>query len=58
MVDSGGGKPSKHGRSQEIGGPFDVKVWFAKLDKYLDEPFMPDGRQQPPNPAPRDLFRE
>jgi antitoxin VapB len=27
---------------------FDVKGWFAKLDEYLDEPFMPEGRQQPP----------
>ena len=28
---------------------FDVKGWFAKLDEYLDEPFMPEGRQQPPS---------
>jgi antitoxin VapB len=25
-----------------IEAPFDVKVWFAKLDEYLDEPFMPE----------------
>ena len=23
-----------------IEAPFDVKAWFAKLDEYLDEPFM------------------
>jgi antitoxin VapB len=30
---------------EPIGAPFDVKAWFAKLDEYLDEPFMPDRRQ-------------
>jgi antitoxin VapB len=29
--------------------PFDVKAWFAKLDEY-NEPFMPEGRNQPPMP--------
>ena len=38
--------------------PFDVKAWFAKLDEYLDEPFMPEGRQQPPMPPPRKFFDE
>jgi len=33
--------------------PFDVKAWFAKLDEYLDVPFMEEGRQQPPMPPPR-----
>jgi len=33
--------------------PVDVEAWFAKLDEYLDEPFMPDGRQQPAMPPPR-----
>ena len=42
---------------EPIAAPFDIKAWFAKLDEYLDEPFMPDGRQQPANP-PRDFFRE
>jgi hypothetical protein len=28
---------------------------LAKLDQYLDEPFMAEGRQQPPMP-PRKLF--
>jgi antitoxin VapB len=25
-----------------IEAPFDVKTWFAKLDEYLDVPFMPE----------------
>ena len=33
--------------------PVDVEACFAKLDEYLDEPFMPDGRQQPAMPPPR-----
>ena len=43
---------------EPIGAPFDVKAWFAKLDEYLDEPFMPEGRQQPANPSPRSFFDE
>ncbi|HEV3396108.1 MAG TPA: AbrB/MazE/SpoVT family DNA-binding domain-containing protein [Xanthobacteraceae bacterium] len=43
---------------EPIGAPFDVKAWFAKLDEYLDESFMPDGRQQSTNPAPRQFFSE
>jgi antitoxin VapB len=38
--------------------PFDVKAWFGKLDEYLDEPFMPEGRQQPPMPPSRNMFDE
>jgi antitoxin VapB len=30
---------------EPISRPLDVKAWFAKLDEYLDEPFMPDRRQ-------------
>lgn len=37
---------------------FDVAAWFATLDQYLDEPFMPDGRQQPTMPPPRIVFDE
>lgn len=37
---------------------FDVKAWNASLDKYRDEPFMPEGREQPPMPEPEDLFDE
>jgi antitoxin VapB len=29
-----------------------VKDWFAALDKYAHEPFMLEGRQQPPMPTP------
>ena len=38
---------------EPIEEPFDVKAWFSTLDEYLDEPFMRDGRQQPPLPPPR-----
>jgi len=38
--------------------PFDVKAWFAKLDEYLDEPFMPEGREQPPLPSSAQMFEE
>jgi hypothetical protein len=33
----------------------DVSAWFAALDRLALEPFMPDGRQQPPTPT-RDVF--
>jgi antitoxin VapB len=36
--------------------PFDVKAWFQKLDDYLDEPFMREGRQQPPMPPALKIF--
>jgi antitoxin VapB len=38
--------------------PFDVKAWFAKIDEYLDEPFMVHGRQQPALPPRRKFFDE
>jgi len=34
---------------------FDVEQWFAELDRFSDEPFMPEGRDQPPMPE-RDVF--
>jgi antitoxin VapB len=34
----------------------DVAPWFAKLDEYLEEPFMPEGRRQPLMPPPRKPF--
>jgi antitoxin VapB len=43
---------------EPVDAPFDVKAWFAKIDEYLDEPFMVDGRQQPPMPPGRELFNE
>ncbi len=36
----------------------DVKAWLVKLDEYRDEPFMPEGRQQPAMPVPDKLFDE
>ena len=43
---------------EPIDAPFDVEAWFAKIDEYLDEPFMRDGRQQPPMPPARAIFDE
>ena len=43
---------------EPIGTSFDVKAWFAKMDEYLDEPFMEDGRQQPAVPPQRKFFDE
>jgi antitoxin VapB len=34
----------------------DVETWFAALDRFADVPFMEEGRQQPPMPAPKELF--
>lgn len=28
----------------------DIDEWFADLDQFADEPFMPDGRNQPDAP--------
>jgi antitoxin VapB len=33
----------------------DNKQWFAELDRYNSEPFMPDGRNQPITPK-RKIF--
>ncbi len=43
---------------EPIDTPFDVKAWFARIDEYLDEPFMLDGRQQPRMPPQREFFDE
>jgi antitoxin VapB len=43
---------------EPIDVPFDVKAWFAKLDEYVNEPFMPEGRQQPAMPPSRKIFDE
>jgi len=32
-----------------------VADWFAQLDRFNSEPFMPDGRNQPATPV-RDIF--
>jgi antitoxin VapB len=34
----------------------DVSEWFAELDRFASESFMPEGRRQPPTPA-REIFR-
>lgn len=37
----------------------DIDAWFARLDKYRDVPFMPEGRpEQPPMPPDRKIFEE
>jgi antitoxin VapB len=28
----------------------DLTAWFAAMDRLSDEPFMPEGREQPPTP--------
>ena len=33
-----------------------TKEWFALLDTFNDEPFMPEGREQPEMPPDRDIF--
>jgi len=33
----------------------DVTQWFTELDRFATEPFMPDGRDQPPTPT-RNVF--
>ena len=33
----------------------DVDTWFAELDRLATEPFMAEGRRQPPTPK-RDVF--
>jgi antitoxin VapB len=33
-----------------------TKEWFALLDSFNDEPFMPEGRDQPGMPPDRKIF--
>ncbi len=33
----------------------DPKQWFAELDRFSSEPFLPRGRRQPPTPR-REIF--
>lgn len=33
----------------------EVPAWFAELDRFGPEPFLAEGRDQPPTPA-RDIF--
>jgi len=41
---------------EPIEATFEVKARFAKLDEYLDEPFMRDGSRQPAMPLSRNIF--
>ena len=43
---------------EPMDAPFDTKAWFNKLDEYRDEPFMAEGRQQPPMPPAANIFDE
>lgn len=36
----------------------DLQAWFERLDTYNNKPFMPEGRQQPAMPKPRNVFSE
>lgn len=35
---------------------FDVKAWFAEMDRHAQGQFMEEGRNQPPMPPPKALF--
>ena len=37
---------------------WDPEAWLAKLDSYGDEPFLAEGRRQPPMPPPENIFDE
>ena len=57
--------PGKEVRVRRIGNgvllepmEWDAEAWVANLVSYCDEPFMPEGRQQPPMPAPEKIFEE
>jgi len=34
----------------------DIDGWFAELDRFVDVPFMEEGRGQPPMPKAEDEF--
>jgi antitoxin VapB len=36
----------------------EIEAWFAALDASRKEPFMPEGRNQPPPPEPESIFDE
>lgn len=37
---------------------FDVDAWFAQIDAAGDEPFLPDGVDEPPMLSPENIFDE
>lgn len=50
---------SRHGKALLVEpADFDVKAWFAKIDEYGDEPFLPDGVKRPGPPPPENIFDE
>ena len=34
----------------------DIEAWFAALDRFVDVPFMEEGRKQLPTPTAEELF--
>jgi len=34
----------------------DINAWFAELDRFVDVPFMEEGRGRPPVPPAKDIF--
>ena len=35
---------------------FDVKAWFAQMDRFAEGGVMEEGRNQPPMPPPKAIF--
>lgn len=47
---------TRHGRGVLLEPlEWNVDDWFASLDRFATEPFMPDGRHQPAPPARADF---
>jgi antitoxin VapB len=46
----------REGNSVILDPMMTTKEWFALLDSFKGEPFMPDGREQPSMPADRKVF--
>ena len=46
----------REGNSVILDPVMTTKEWFALLDTFNDEPFMPEGREQPEMPPDRDIF--
>ena len=36
----------------------DIDAWFTELDRFVEVPFMEEGRRQPPMPETEDRFLE
>jgi antitoxin VapB len=55
--------PGDHVRVRRVEGgillepiAMDLDGWFREVDRFVDIPFMEDGRRQPPMAEPGDLF--